>query len=89
MVIDETQILQMVTPFGESGSIQDQVVFPGSLGPVEPPAQVGEEAPIKRLPTPFGILEAVKGIFFGQKQALQRSVEQVMDGLDAQKHQIG
>jgi len=79
----------VLTPFGESGDIQDQAVFPGSLGPVSPPAQVGEEAPIKRSPTPFGLLEAVKGIFLGQKQTLQRSAEQVMDGLDVQKHQIG
>ena len=89
MVIDETQVFQVLAPFGEGGGIQDQAVFPGGLGPVQPPAQVGEEAPVKRPPTPFGLLEAVEGVFLGQKQGLKRSVEQVMDGLDMQKHQIG
>ena len=89
VLIYETQVFQALTPFGEGGGIQDEAVVPGSFGPLQPPAQVGEEAPIKRPPTPFGLLEAVKGIFLGQKQALQRSLEQVMDGFDAQKHQIG
>jgi hypothetical protein len=40
-------------------------------------------------PTPFGFLEAVEGVFLNLKQGLERSVEQVMDGLDMQKHQIG
>jgi len=34
VVIDETQVLQVLTQFGESGGIQDQAVFPGSLGPL-------------------------------------------------------
>jgi integrase len=33
--------------------------------------------------------DAVRGVFLGQKQSLQRSMEQVMDGLDVQQHQIG
>jgi hypothetical protein len=50
---------------------------------------VGEEAPIKRPPTLFGLLKAVKGVIWGQEQGLSLPLEQVMDGLDVQKHQIG
>jgi len=89
VVIDEAQVFQALAPFGEDRSIQDEAVFPGGLGPLQPSAQVGEEAPVKRPPTPFGLLETVKGIFLGLKQGLERSVEQVMDGLDMQKHQVG
>jgi len=89
VVIDETQVFQALAPFGEGGGIQDQAVLPGGPGPVQPPAQVEEEAPVKRPPTPFGLLEAVEGVFLGLKQRLERSVEQVMDGLEMQKHHIG
>jgi hypothetical protein len=50
---------------------------------------VSEGAPVKRPPTPFGLLKAVKGVFWGQEQRLKWSVEQVMDALDMQKRQIG
>lgn len=68
VVIDETQVFQVFTPCGKSGSIQDQAVIPGSLGPLEPPTQVGEEAPIKRPPTPFGLIEALKVSFWARNR---------------------
>lgn len=37
----------------------------------------------------MGVLEAVKGVFWGLEQGVKWSVEQVMDGIDMQKHQIG
>ncbi|MGQ9688628.1 MAG: hypothetical protein ACUVXF_07585, partial [Desulfobaccales bacterium] len=40
-------------------------------------------------PTPFGLLEAVEGVFLGLKEGFKRSVDQVVDGLDRQKRQIG
>src|SRR5208282_985127 len=89
VVVDETQVFQALPPFGEGGGIQDQAVVSGGLGPVQPCAQVGQEAPVKRPPAPFGLLKAVEGVFLGQEQGLQRPVEQVMDGLNMQKRQIG
>ena len=89
MVINEAQVFQALTPLGEGGSIQDQAVFSGGFGPLQPPPQKSQEAPVKRPPTPFRFLEAVEGIFLGLEQGMERSLQQVMDGLDMQEHQIG
>jgi hypothetical protein len=70
VVVDETQVFQALPPFGEGGGIQDQAVVPGGLGPVQPPAQVGQETPVKWPPTPFGLLKAVEGFFLGLAQGL-------------------
>ena len=89
VVIDEAQIFQALAPFGQRRGIQNEAVVPSGLGPAQPLAQIGQEASVKRPPTPFGFLEAVEGVFLGQKQRLKRSVQQLMDGFDMQKHQVG
>jgi hypothetical protein len=63
VVIDETQVFQAFAPLRENGAIKDQAVVPGGPGPMQPLPEIGEEAPIKGSPTPFGLLEAVKGSF--------------------------
>jgi len=89
VVIDETQVFQALAPFGEGGGVQDEAVVPDGLGPVQFPPQKNEEAPVKWPPTPFGFLEAVKGVFLRLNQGLKRSVEQVVDRLDMQERQVG
>jgi hypothetical protein len=89
VLINEAQVFQTLAPLRESGGIQDQAVFPGGFGPLKPPPQKGQEAPVKRPPTPFRFLEAVEGIFLSLEQGVERSLPQVMDGLDLQEHQVG
>jgi len=72
VVIDETQVFQALAPLGEGRGIQDKAVVLGGLGPTQPLPRVGEEAPIKGPPTPFGLFEAVEGVFLGPKKEVKR-----------------
>jgi len=89
VVINEAQVFQALAPLGEGGSIQDQAVFPDGFGPLQPPPQKGQKAPVKRPPTPFGFFEAVEGVFLGFKPGLERSTQQVVNRLNVQECQVG
>lgn len=89
VIVDQAQIFHGLAPLGQESGIQDQAVVRRGLGPLQLPPQIGEKAPVKRPPTPFGLLKAIEGVLLGLNQGLERSVQQVMDGLDMHKNQIG
>jgi hypothetical protein len=89
VIVDQAQVFHGLAPLGQDGGIQDQAIVRCGLPPVQLPPQIGKKTPVKRPPTPFGLLKAIEGVLLALNQGLERPVQQIMDSLDMRKNQIG